>query len=215
MSKQASIVVLVSGNGSNLQTILDQCEQGSINGKVTAVFSNKSTAYGLERAQLAGVDAISLAQGDFSDRTAFDAELMTQIDQYQPDLIVLAGYMRILSDNFVQHYAGKMLNIHPSLLPKYPGLDTHQRAIDNGDEEHGASVHFVTPELDSGPVILQAKVPVFADDSVDDLSSRVHTQEHMIYPMVIQWFCAERLAMIDDKAVLDGKELAQSGYAAD
>ncbi|KXO09912.1 Phosphoribosylglycinamide formyltransferase [Moritella sp. JT01] len=215
MSKQASIVVLISGNGSNLQTILDQCEQGSINGKVTAVFSNKSTAYGLERAQLAGVDAISLAQGDFSDRTAFDAELMTQIDQYQPDLIVLAGYMRILSDNFVQHYAGKMLNIHPSLLPKYPGLDTHQRAIDNGDEEHGASVHFVTPELDSGPVILQAKVPVFSDDSLDDLSSRVHTQEHMIYPMVIQWFCAERLAMIDGKAVLDGKELAQSGYAAD
>jgi len=215
MSKQASIVVLVSGNGSNLQTILDQCEQGSINGKVTAVFSNKSTAYGLERAQLAGIDAISLAQDDFADHTAFDAALMTQIDQYQPDLIVLAGYMRILSDNFVLHYAGKMLNIHPSLLPKYPGLDTHQRAIDNGDEEHGASVHFVTPELDSGPVILQAKVPVFSDDSVDDLSSRVHTQEHMIYPMVIQWFCAERLAMTDGKAVLDGKKLAESGYAAD
>ena len=215
MSKQASIVVLVSGNGSNLQTILDQCEQGSINGKVTAVFSNKSTAYGLERAQQAGVDAISLAQGDFADRAAFDAALMTQIDQYQPDLIVLAGYMRILSDNFVQHYAGKMLNIHPSLLPKYPGLDTHQRAIDNGDEEHGASVHFVTQELDSGPVILQAKVPVFADDSVDDLSSRVQTQEHMIYPMVVQWFCAERLTMIDGNAVLDGKELAPSGYAAD
>lgn len=215
MSKQASIVVLVSGNGSNLQTILDQCEQGSINGKVTAVFSNKSTAYGLERAQQAGVDAISLAQSDFADRAAFDAELMTQIDQYQPDLIVLAGYMRILSDSFVQHYAGKMLNIHPSLLPKYPGLDTHQRAIDNGDEEHGASVHFVTPELDAGPVILQAKVPVFADDSIDDLSSRVHTQEHMIYPMVVQWFCAGRLAMTDGKAVLDSKELALSGYAAD
>ncbi|QUM75418.1 phosphoribosylglycinamide formyltransferase [Moritella sp. 24] len=215
MSKQASIVVLISGNGSNLQTILDQCEQGTINGKVTAVFSNKSTAYGLERAQQAGVDAISLSQVDFADRAAFDAELMTQIDQYQPDLIVLAGYMRILSDNFVQHYAGKMLNIHPSLLPKYPGLDTHQRAIDNGDEEHGASVHFVTPELDAGPVILQAKVPVFADDTVDDLSSRVHTQEHMIYPMVVQWFCAERLAMTNGKAVLDGKELAQSGYAAD
>ena len=215
MSKQASIVVLVSGNGSNLQTILDQCEQGSINGKVTAVFSNKSTAYGLERAQQAGVDAISLAQSDFADRAAFDAELMTQIDQYQPDLIVLAGYMRILSDSFVQHYAGKMLNIHPSLLPKYPGLDTHQRAIDNSDEEHGASVHFVTPELDAGPVILQAKVPVFADDTVDELSSRVHTQEHMIYPMVVQWFCAERLAMIDGKAVLDGKELTESGHAAD
>lgn len=215
MSKQASIVVLISGNGSNLQTILDKCEQGIINGKVTAVFSNKSTAYGLVRAQQAGVDAISLAQGDFADRAAFDATLMAQIDRYQPDLIVLAGYMRILSDSFVQHYAGKMLNIHPSLLPKYPGLDTHQQAMTNGDEEHGASVHFVTPEVDSGPVILQAKVPVFTDDSVDELNSRVHTQEHMIYPMVIQWFCAERLVMIDGKAVLDGKELAQSGYATD
>lgn len=215
MSKQASIVVLVSGNGSNLQTILDQCEQGSINGKVTAVFSNKSTAYGLERAQEAGVDAISLSQADFADRGAFDAALMTQIDQYQPDLIVLAGYMRILSDDFVQHYAGKMLNIHPSLLPKYPGLDTHQRAMDNGDEEHGASVHFVTPELDAGPVILQAKVPVFTEDDIEELSSRVHTQEHMIYPMVIQWFCAGRLAMTNGKAVLDGEVLAESGYAAD
>jgi phosphoribosylglycinamide formyltransferase-1 len=215
MSKQASIVVLISGNGSNLQTILDQCEQGSINGKVTAVFSNKSTAYGLERAQEAGVDAISLSQADFADRDAFDAALMTQIDQYQPDLIVLAGYMRILSDDFVQHYAGKMLNIHPSLLPKYPGLDTHQRAMDNGDEEHGASVHFVTPELDAGPVILQAKVPVFTEDDIEELSSRVHTQEHMIYPMVIQWFCARRLAMTNGKAVLDGEVLAESGYAAD
>lgn len=215
MSKQASIVVLVSGNGSNLQTILDNCEQGLINGKVSAVFSNKADAYALERATNADVPAVFVNPKDFAEREAFDAELMAQIDQHQPDLIVLAGYMRILSADFVQHYAGKMLNIHPSLLPKYPGLDTHQRAIDNGDEEHGASVHFVTPELDSGPVILQAKVPVFSDDSAEEVASRVHEQEHMIYPMVIQWFCANRLGMVNDTAVLDGETLPESGYAAD
>lgn len=215
MSKQASIVVLVSGNGSNLQTILDNCEQGLINGKVSAVFSNKADAYALERATNADVPAVFVNPKDFAEREAFDAELMAQIDQHQPDLIVLAGYMRILSADFVQHYAGKMLNIHPSLLPKYPGLDTHQRAIDNGDEEHGASVHFVTPELDSGPVILQAKVPVFSDDTAEDVASRVHEQEHMIYPMVIQWFCANRLGMVNDTAVLDGETLPESGYAAD
>ncbi len=215
MSKQASIVVLISGNGSNLQAIMESCEQGVTNGKVTAVFSNNSSAYGLERAQQAGIPAVSLAPSDFADRTAFDTELMARIDEYQPDLVVLAGYMRILSDNFVAHYAGKMLNIHPSLLPDYPGLDTHQRAIDNGDSEHGASVHFVTTELDSGPVILQAKVPVFADDTAEEVASRVHAQEHMIYPMVVQWFCDQRLDMIDGKAVLDGKALPVRGYAAD
>lgn len=215
MSKQASIVVLVSGNGSNLQTILDNCEQGLINGKVSAVFSNKADAYALERATNADVPAVFVNPKDFADRDTFDAELMAQIDQHQPDLIVLAGYMRILSADFVQHYAGKMLNIHPSLLPKYPGLDTHQRAIDNGDEEHGASVHFVTPELDAGPVILQAKVPVFSDDTAEEVASRVHEQEHMIYPMVIQWFCANRLGMVNDTAVLDGETLPESGYAAD
>lgn len=215
MSKQASIVVLVSGNGSNLQTILDHCEQGLIKGNVSAVFSNKDDAYALERANNSDVPAFFVNPKEFADRDAFDAELMAQIDQHQPDLIVLAGYMRILSADFVQHYAGKMLNIHPSLLPKYPGLDTHQRAIDNGDEEHGASVHFVTPELDAGPVVLQAKVPVFADDTAEDVASRVHEQEHMIYPMVIQWFCTGRLTMIADNAVLDGETLPSSGYAAD
>ena len=215
MAKQASIVVLISGNGSNLQTIIDGCAQGSINGKVSAVICNNDTAYGLTRAQQAGIDGLTILPADFADRAAFDHALMAKIDQYQPDLIVLAGYMRILTDEFVQHYAGKMLNIHPSLLPKYPGLNTHQRAIDNGDQEHGASVHFVIPELDAGPVILQAKVPVFEGDSADEVAARVHAQEHMIYPMVIQWFCTQRLAMVADKAILDGQELALSGYAAD
>ncbi len=215
MTKQASIVVLISGHGSNLQAILDSCQRGDINGKITAVVSNRSDAYGLQRAKDAGIDAIAIEHHDFSDRTQFDRQLMTEIDQYQPDLLILAGYMRILSPEFVQHYAGKMLNIHPSLLPKYQGLNTHQRAIDNGDSEHGASVHFVTDELDGGPVILQAKVPVFADDSAEDVALRVNSQELTIYPLVTQWFCAGRLQMVDGAAVLDGKPLPVSGYAAD
>lgn len=215
MTKQASIVVLISGHGSNLQAILDSCQQGDINGKITAVVSNRSDAYGLQRAKDAGIDAIAIEHNDFSDRTQFDQQLMTEIDQYQPDLLILAGYMRILSTEFVQHYAGKMLNIHPSLLPKYQGLNTHQRAIDNGDSEHGASVHFVTDELDGGPVILQAKVPVFPDDTAEDVALRVNSQELTIYPLVTQWFCAGRLQMVDGAAVLDGEPLPVSGYAAD
>ncbi|WP_312045809.1 phosphoribosylglycinamide formyltransferase, partial [Erwinia sp.] len=159
------LVVLVSGQGSNLQAILDACQQERIHGSVAAVFSNKAEAYGLTRAREAGVPAHALAAEQFADRAAFDRQLMLEIDAYAPDLVILAGYMRILSADFVARYAGKMLNIHPSLLPKYPGLHTHRQALENGDEEHGTSVHFVTEELDGGPVILQAKVPVFAGDT--------------------------------------------------
>ena len=160
------LVVLISGNGSNLQSILDACASGRINGSVAAVFSNKATAYGLTRAREAGVPAHALAAGDFPDREAFDRQLMREIDAYAPDLVVLAGYMRILSSAFVAHYQDRLLNIHPSLLPKYPGLHTHRQALANGDAEHGTSVHFVTDELDGGPVILQARVPVFPDDKI-------------------------------------------------
>ncbi len=208
-----NIVVLISGNGSNLQAVIDACENGSIEGKVSAVFSNKADAYGLERAKRSGIDARAVSHKDFESREAFDLALMGEIDQYQPDLIILAGYMRILSEEFVRHYMGKMINIHPSLLPKYPGLHTHQRAIDAGDEEHGTSVHFVTEELDGGPVILQAKVPVFENDSADALAERIQTQEHRIYPLVAQWFVTNRLTMQDDKAVLDGLILSEHGYA--
>ncbi len=208
-----NIVVLISGNGSNLQAVIDACENGSIEGKVSAVFSNKADAYGLERAKRSGIDARAVSHKDFESREAFDLALMGEIDQYQPDLIILAGYMRILSEGFVRHYMGKMINIHPSLLPKYPGLHTHQRAIDAGDEEHGTSVHFVTEELDGGPVILQAKVPVFENDSADALAERIQTQEHRIYPLVAQWFVTNRLTMQDDKAVLDGLILSEHGYA--
>lgn len=210
-----NIVVLISGNGSNLQAILEACEANMPNAQVAAVFSNKADAYGLERAKQFDVNGHFVDPKAFESREDFDAELMKQIDEYQPDVIVLAGYMRILSSAFVSHYLGKMINIHPSLLPKYPGLHTHQRAIDAGDKEHGTSVHFVTEELDGGPVVLQAKVPVFEDDDAGALAARVQTQEHNIYPMVTKWLVDGRLSMTEGKAYLDGFELGAHGYATE
>lgn len=209
------IVVLISGNGSNLQALLDQAAAGRLGGNVVAVISNKADAYGLERAREAGVDTAVLPGKDYSERERFDADLMQLIDGYQPDLLVLAGFMRILTPGFVRHYAGRMLNIHPSLLPKYQGLNTHQRAIDAGDDEHGCSVHFVTEELDGGPVILQARVPVFAEDDASAVAERVQVQEHAIYPLAARWFCDGRLAMKDGKAWLDGQPLPPHGHAGD
>jgi phosphoribosylglycinamide formyltransferase-1 len=209
------IVVLVSGQGSNLQALIDACQQGRLHASLAAVFSNKAGAYGLERAREAGIPAHALDAREFSSREAFDAALAEQIDAYAPDLIVLAGYMRILSAAFVRHYAGRMLNIHPSLLPKYPGLHTHRQALANRDAEHGTSVHFVTEELDGGPVVLQAKVPVFAGDSEEDLQARVQVQEHQIYPLVAEWFVSGRLAMREGAVWLDGGRLPPEGYAAE
>ncbi len=209
------IVVLVSGNGSNLQAIIDACKSKKINGILSAVFSNKADAFGLERAREAGIPAHALTASQFADRAAFDRELMQEIDAYAPDLVVLAGYMRILSPAFVAHYSGRLINIHPSLLPKYPGLYTHRQVLDNGDEEHGTSVHFVTDELDGGPVILQAKIPVFAGDDEEDITARVQHQEHAIYPLVISWFMDGRLEMRDNAAWLDGKVLPPQGHAAE
>ncbi len=210
-----NIVVLISGNGTNLQAILESCEANIPTARVAAVFSNNADAYGLQRAKQFNVDDHFLDPKTFESREAFDADLMRKIDQYHPDAVVLAGYMRILSSDFVQHYMGKMINIHPSLLPKYSGLHTHQRAIEAKDLEHGTSVHFVTEELDGGPVILQAKVPVFEDDDTETLAARVQTQEHTIYPIVVKWLIEERLTMKDGKAYLDGKMLGAHGYASD
>ncbi|MEZ2758865.1 phosphoribosylglycinamide formyltransferase [Providencia vermicola] len=207
------IVVLISGSGSNLQSIIEGCQSGTIKGRIVAVVSNQNTAYGLVRAQQAGIPATCLDAKAYSNRQAYDAALLALIEQYQPDLVVLAGFMRILSPDFVTHFTGKLLNIHPSLLPKYPGLHTHRKALENGDKEHGTSVHFVTEELDGGPVILQAKVPIFPEDTEADLIERVKTQEHTIYPLVVQWFSDNRLTMVEGKAVLDGKVLPQQGYA--
>ena len=215
MSETKSIVVLISGNGSNLQAILDRIEEGKINGQVSAVISNKADVFGLERARQANVPAIVIDHKAFENREDYDRALGEEIDRHSPDLVVLAGFMRILTDDFVTHYSGRMLNIHPSLLPKYKGLNTHQRAIDAGDKEHGVSVHFVTPELDDGPVIIQSKVPIFEDDSAEELASRVQQQERNIYPLVVDWFCQQRLVMKENRAFLDGNILAETGYAAD
>ncbi|ASN86529.1 MULTISPECIES: phosphoribosylglycinamide formyltransferase [Pectobacterium] len=210
-----NIVVLISGHGSNLQALIDACKNGRLKGKIVAVFSNNAEAYGLERAQNANIPTCVLNPEDFADRAAFDAALANEIEQYEPALVILAGYMRILSPEFVAQFAGKMLNIHPSLLPKYPGLHTHRKALENGDREHGTSVHFVTDELDGGPLILQAKVPVFSDDTEESLSERVKTHEHTIYPMVINWFLNGRLVMRDNEAWLDSVRIPPQGYAAE
>ncbi len=213
------IVVLISGSGTNLQAIIDASKLANYPGSVVGVVSNKSDAYGLTRAENTNISTVTLSHKDFDSRESYDQVLISKIDKFSPDVIVLAGFMRILSSTFVKHYQGKLLNIHPSLLPKYQGLNTHQRAIDAGDKEHGVSVHFVTEELDGGPVILQAKVPIFKDDSSDDLAARVHEQEHRIYPLVVKWLCQKRLSMAitdqDEHAILDGCTLPACGYAND
>ena len=181
------IIVLLSGNGSNLQKIIEHIDSGDINAEVSAVISNRPDAYGLQRATEANIPTVVLEHTHFSDRESFDESLAQIIDSYEPDLIVLAGFMRILSDTFVEQFEGKLINIHPSLLPKYKGLHTHKRAIEDGETEHGASVHFVIPELDAGSVILQGVVPVKPNDTEESLAERVHLIEHIIYPQAIKW----------------------------
>ncbi|KID58678.1 phosphoribosylglycinamide formyltransferase [Pseudoalteromonas luteoviolacea] len=205
------IVVLISGSGSNLQAIIDHCQSGNINGEIVTVISNKADAYGLTRAEQAGIKTNVLSHKDYDSREAYDEQLAKLIDSCKPDLVVLAGFMRILTPNLVQKFKGKMLNIHPSLLPKYQGLNTHQRAIDANDAYHGASVHFVTEELDGGPVIVQAKVAILPEDSAETLAKRVHEQEHVIYPLVVKWFSEHRLTMEADYAVFDKHPLPAQG----
>lgn len=204
-----SVVVLISGNGSNLQALIDASAASGYT--VTGVISNRADAYGLERAARAGIPTRVLSHRDFVDRESFDTQLMQEIDAFAPDLVVLAGFMRILSGGFVQHYAGRLLNIHPSLLPNYRGTHTHERVLEAGEKQHGVSVHFVTEELDGGPVILQAVVPVESGDTRDLLAARIARQEHLIYPRAVSWFAAGRLQMQDDAAILDGKRLDSTG----
>ena len=201
------IVVLVSGSGSNLQALIDAVAEGRIRGRIAAVLSNNPQAYGLERARRAGIPTEVVDHRDFPSREAFDRALAERIDRYRPDLVILAGFMRILTPDFVRHYQGRMLNIHPSLLPKYRGLDTHARALAAGEREHGVSVHFVTPELDGGPVIAQARVPVLPDDTPETLAARVLEREHRLYPLVTSWYTAGRLALDDDRVLFDGRPL--------
>lgn len=203
------LVVLISGRGSNLQAILDQAASGELPVAIAAVISNRPGVQGLERARQAGVTALDLDHTLFADRPAFEAALIELIDRYRPDLVILAGFMRVLTSGFTEHYRGRLLNIHPSLLPKFRGLHTHERAIAAGEIEHGASIHFVTAELDGGPVIVQARVPVLQDDDPDRLAARVLEQEHQLYPQAIHWFAQGRLRLRGEQVWFDGKPLEQ------
>jgi phosphoribosylglycinamide formyltransferase-1 len=201
------VVVLASGRGSNLQAIAARIDAGELAARIEAVISDRADAGALAWARARGIATAVLSPGDFTSRDAYGDALADLVERFAPGLVVLAGFMRILSDGFVGRFAGRMLNIHPSLLPKYPGLRTHRRALAAGDREHGASVHFVTPELDGGPVVLQARVPVLPGDDETSLAARVLREEHRIYPECIGWFAAGRLALRDGVPWLDGRRL--------
>jgi phosphoribosylglycinamide formyltransferase-1 len=201
------VVILISGAGTNLQAILDAVAGGALPVDIRAVISNLPDAPGLERARDAGVTTEVVDHKQYADRHGFDQALQAHIDRYRPGLVVLAGFMRILTPEFVRHYRGRLLNIHPSLLPHFRGLNTHARVLDAGAATHGASVHFVTDELDGGPVILQAELPVLPEDTPQTLAARVLEQEHRIYPLVIGWFAQGRLRLSDDGVMLDDARL--------
>ncbi|MCU7798911.1 MAG: phosphoribosylglycinamide formyltransferase [gamma proteobacterium symbiont of Lucinoma myriamae] len=201
------IVVLISGGGSNLQSIIDRIADKTLNARLCAVISNKADAYGIERAKKANIPTEIIDHKQYDSRESFDAELTQCIEKYQPQLIILAGFMRILTDDFVNHFYGRMINIHPSLLPKYRGIHTHQRALEAGDNTHGLSIHYVSAELDGGPIILQKSVDILDNDTEESLAQRVLVQEHIAYPQVIQWFTEGRLQLTDNQVMMDGKPL--------
>ncbi|MFO1351329.1 MAG: phosphoribosylglycinamide formyltransferase [Gammaproteobacteria bacterium] len=203
------LVVLISGRGSNLQAILDGARRGDPPVELRAVISNRPRAAGLERARQAGIETVVIDHQRYSERAAFDAALCEHIDRHRPDLVVLAGFMRVLGAAFIERYRGRLVNIHPSLLPKFPGLHTHQRALQAGEGEHGASVHFVTVELDGGPVIVQARVPILPDDDADTLAARVLVEEHKLYPLAIRWLAEGRVRLQGERVLFDGRPLRQ------
>lgn len=203
------VVALISGRGSNLQALIDATRDEASPARLVAVISNRPQAAGLARAREAGIETLTIDHQTFTERDGFDLALQAAIDRFEPQLLVLAGFMRILGTDFVDRYAGRILNIHPSLLPKYRGLHTHQRALEAGDSVHGCSVHFVTNELDGGPVIVQAQAPVLRDDDADSLAARVLILEHRIYPLAVRWFAEGRLRMAGSQVLLDGLPLAQ------
>jgi len=214
-SPRTRVLVLISGSGSNLQALIDAQQSGKLPVELVAVISNRPDAKGLQRAERAGIPTQVVDHTRFDGRDSFDRALQQAIDAYAPDLIVLAGFMRILTEHFTRQYQGRMLNIHPSLLPKYQGLNTHERALQAGDREHGVSVHFVTAELDGGPVALQARVPVLPGDDASRLAQRVLQQEHRIYPLAVKWFAQGRLRMVDGRVFMDSEPLEPSGYPID
>jgi phosphoribosylglycinamide formyltransferase-1 len=206
---QRQVVILISGRGSNMRSLIEHSRDPGAPYTVCRVFSDKSDAAGLELARGLGVPAQALPAANTTDRAAYDRALAAAIQVYSPSLIVLAGFMRILSPRFVRDFAGKILNIHPSLLPKFPGLHTHRRALEAHESEHGATVHFVTERLDCGPGIIQARVAVAADDDEASLAARVQALEHRIYPVAVRWFCEGRLRYDAGCAWLDGRLLRE------
>lgn len=208
MSK-ARIVVLISGNGSNLQAIIDHINSGDITASISAVISNKADAYGLNRAEQAGIETNIIEHTHYATRELFDHSLAEVIDQYSPNIVVLAGFMRILTHEFVMRYAGKLINIHPSLLPSYKGLHTHRRALEDKVTQHGASVHFVTPELDAGAVLIQGLVPVKNEDNEETLSNRVHQIEHIIYPQAVKLLTSNTVELKGDRIYINNQQLQQ------
>ena len=209
MSAHAALplAILISGRGSNMVAIAQACAAGRIDARINQVISDEPGAAGIARAQELGLATCVIQRAQFADAAAFEAALLRALAAQAHELVVLAGFMRILSAQFVARYAGRMLNIHPSLLPRYRGLNTHRRVLAAGDAHHGASVHFVTAELDSGPAVLQSRVPVLAGDTEESLAERVQASEHVIYPKVIGWSAQERLVFKDGRAWFDGEPL--------
>ena len=201
--QRCRIAILISGSGTNLQAFIDAARDRTLDADIVSVLSNRPDAYGLERAKRAGIETVCIEHGDFGNRESFDRAMADELDSARPDLIVLAGFMRILSPWFVRHYEGRVLNIHPALLPKYPGLDTHQRVLDAGDSHHGSTVHFVTEELDGGPRIVAGRLAVRPGETAADLKARVQAIEHVIYPRAAQLFAEGRVAYSRGRALLD------------
>ena len=201
-----SIVILISGRGSNMEALLNAVSDGSLPVEVAAVISNRPDANGLETAAAQDVETCVVDHTRFDSRESFDAAMIKTIDSFSPDLVVLAGFMRILTDGFVRHYEGRLLNIHPSLLPSFPGLHTHRRALAEGVRVHGCTVHFVTPQLDHGPVVVQAAVPVLDGDDEATLAARVLEQEHQVYPLAVRWFAEDRLKLVDGHVVFEAEQ---------
>ena len=210
-AEPARIVVLISGSGSNMQAIAQSCFKKEMDAEIVAVISNRPGVAGLERAEKLKIATSVVDHTEFASREEFDVNLIRAIDEHSPDIVILAGFMRILTPDFVRRYKGKLINIHPSLLPKHKGLNTHNRALEAGDSEHGVTVHFVSEDLDGGPNIIQAIVPVLDDDNALTLQVRVQAQEHVIFPIAIKWFAEGRLSMIKGDAYFDNQALPETG----
>ncbi len=210
---QGRLAILISGRGSNMQAFIEACASGALNAEISVVLSNNPDAAGLARAEQSGITTRCVNHRDYESREAFDAALVAALAPFEPDLVILAGFMRILTPVFIEPFYGRLLNIHPSLLPKYPGLNTHQRALDAGDSEAGVTVHYVTAELDGGPPILQARVAVEPGDTAETLAARVILLEHVIYPMAADWHLTGRVQLKNEGAYFDGERIPATGIA--